>query len=136
MIKRFLAITVLLISTACHLPHSSHSTPHSTPRSTRGTYSYAVEYTKEGKVMQEFQTKFSYWINDKNKFIVEYDAVVFTYTIKSENDKATHNGSKFKEFDLTPDSDKDVPILIQVFDNKEYGLRMFSEGNVFYQLYQ
>ena len=79
--------------------------------------------------------KLAYWINNKDKFVIEVGEGTVIYTIKSEVTKATNNGSKFVEFDLVPDNEKDKPLIVQVFENKEYGIRMFSVANVYYQLY-
>lgn len=94
------------------------------------------KYDISNKKLEENNIKFAYWINNKDKFVCEYNEKTFEFTILSETKRENKEGDKFTEFDLMSDEIDNQRLLIQVFDDKSCGMKMYAYAPIYYQLFE
>jgi hypothetical protein len=92
--------------------------------------------TDTNNMVNDFDCKFSYWINNKGKFILELEGEQYSYSIQSEIKGATVSGFKYTSYNLKPDDSFDKEKQVQVFDDKSYGIRLFiTNSDSYYQFF-
>jgi len=113
---------VLLVSTLCF---------------SQRNFTIGVKYNSENVKTNEFQTTLEYSFVGNKSFLIKVEGKTYYYMIDKEIKAATHGGQKFTTYHLLPDDVEDKAKSIQVFENQEYGIRLFMDGeSSYYQLFE
>ena len=99
-------------------------------------FTIGVKFNSENVKIKDFTTTFNYSFVGNQSFLIKVEDKTYYYVIDKEVKGATRGGQKFTTYHLIPDDTDDKAKSIQVFENKEYGIRLFMDNEpCYYQLY-
>lgn len=96
-------------------------------------FSIGVQYDiSTNEKVEDFECKFSYWVTPQNKLVIEFEGVAYDYGIQNEIKGSTKSGYKYTTYYLVPYLKGDKYKQLQVFEDKEYGIRLYIFDSQFY----